>query len=453
MRHVVAVFLAVILLAEPSGAISKIEGRVYDDGAPMSGVLVEAIDAGACTTAQASVSDDAGRFIMEVPPGSYDVEAWVESFSFEPVSLTITESETRTLTLQAEPDVVVYGRVVRSGTLAPVEGMQVVLSGAKGSYQSLVTDSDGKFVSGLIANDVYDATVEISSDARHTSIPVAAGRIGMATFREEPQPVADIVIPGGSISGVVISTATGMPVADVKVDAVGPEAVQVVTDGSGAYLLDLLPGGIYSISFYPQNPELAYERFHEVELLDDQAVTSNMALSAAGIIAGTVRTVSGDPVEAARISASSGTHPVSTYTGASGAYLLGNAAPGTYRVSASRDGMANADLTDVVVIAGTTTPNIDFSLPAPGGTVAGFVYEADGVTPISGAQVFAGKDDGTCSNVGETDTTGAFDVGNLQPGTYTVGAFVIGGQSTEITGVYVQNGQTTSGVNLIVQSE
>lgn len=84
-----------------------------------------------------------------------------------------------------------------------------------------------------------------------------------------------------------------------------------------------------------------------------------------------------------------------TEVGEDGTYSL-LILPGIYKVSARGDHWAleyynEAGLElpygdNVVVTAGATTPDIDFTLD-PGGTVSGVVYEADGITPIANMNV------------------------------------------------------------------
>ena len=73
-------------------------------------------------------------------------------------------------------------------------------------------------------------------------------------------------------------------------------------------------------------------------------------------------------------------------------------------------------------MAGQTTPDIDFSLEL-GGSISGTVYEADGVTPIGDADVWADSYD--CCGGGEGTRTapdGTFTITGLAPGDYRVGA-------------------------------
>ena len=122
-----------------------------------------------------------------------------------------------------------------------------------------------------------------------------------------------------------------------------------------------------------------------------------------------------------------------TRTAPDGTFTISGLAPGDYRVGAraSDQGLVREfydDTTDgelaarVSVSAGQTTPDIDFSLEL-GGSVSGTVYEADGVTPVGNAEVWAESYD-CCGGGGGARTApdGTFTITGLAPGDYWIGA-------------------------------
>jgi len=95
------------------------------------------------------------------------------------------------------------------------------------------------------------------------------------------------------------------------------------------------------------------------------------------------------------------------------------------------------------------------------GAISGIVYAADGVTPLSGARVWASRDDGG-EGGGEaiTDDSGQYTITDLPPGQYKVGAEKDGYieelyQDTNdwnaATLVEVNAGQTTTGINFTLE--
>lgn len=78
--------------------------------------------------------------------------------------------------------------------------------------------------------------------------------------------------------------------------------------------------------------------------------------------------------------------------------------------------------TPVTVTSGADAPGIDFSLGG-GGTIRGKVTQADGLTPIEGAFVFAEPDwEGAVEVEVETKADGTYEMIGLSPGQYIVEA-------------------------------
>ena len=74
----------------------------------------------------------------------------------------------------------------------------------------------------------------------------------------------------------------------------------------------------------------------------------------------------------------------------------------------------------VTVSEGADTGGINFTLDV-GGSISGKIYEADGVTPVAGADVWA-KQKGAGGNRTESGTDGSFTIAGLAPGNYKVEA-------------------------------
>lgn len=122
-------------------------------------------------------------------------------------------------------------------------------------------------------------------------------------------------------------------------------------------------------------------------------------------------------------------------TEADGRYLLTLPQPDNYRIRASAPGYARVYFDNVtpseqaksVPVASGSATTIDFRL-TEGGTISGYIYEVDGVTPISGAQVFVRPgefffDDGFRAT---TAADGSYAVGELALGQYSVTAEAAG---------------------------
>ena len=122
-------------------------------------------------------------------------------------------------------------------------------------------------------------------------------------------------------------------------------------------------------------------------------------------------------------------------TDAAGKYTIDNVPPGSYQVTASKDGYQSSSLTVNVVPGGTTVANFSLSQIILPGNITGSVTDAKDGSPIVGATV----SDGT--RTATTDASGKYTITAVPPGTYQVTASKSGYQSSSLT-VNVLSGTT-----------
>ena len=149
-----------------------------------------------------------------------------------------------------------------------------------------------------------------------------------------------------------------------------------------------------------------------------------------GTVAGTITKTAGGgalqgaTVQAVLIGAIKGT----ATTAADGTYSIPDMPPGTYDVRVHATNYSSEVRSGTIItIHATTTVNVAMSQP---GTVSGTVTQADGTTPISGAAVtvfLGGIEKGST----QTNGAGAYAIGNLHPGAYTVQAVNVGNRTKE----------------------
>ena len=120
-------------------------------------------------------------------------------------------------------------------------------------------------------------------------------------------------------------------------------------------------------------------------------------------------------------------------TTSSGAYTVNELDTGTYRVhvNATEQGFPiefydDTDVPDSATAVSVTdtvdTPNIDFLMPT-GGAITGTVFESDGTTPISDADVWAEVYDGDGAGNGtRSAANGTYSISGLPPGDFRVQA-------------------------------
>ena len=153
-----------------------------------------------------------------------------------------------------------------------------------------------------------------------------------------------------------------------------------------------------------------------------------------GSIAGFVRDTSGQPLEAATVTAIPGGYSATSL--ADGSYLITDVPTGSnYSVEARAADHIRQSVSGVAVLEDQTT-NVDFALePADGGFVAGRVTSSG--SGVSGAEVIAYPGGYTDF----TDSEGYYQIEQVPEDEYTVRAFKDGYTSGVVRDMYVYNGE------------
>lgn len=352
-----------------------------------------------------------------------------------------------------------------------IEGVQVQFYTNACSWQhwgTVSTDAGGQFtMEGLPPGDIYvyacascaglnflDEWWNDVTDCNNASpVTVSSG---------QNTPNVDFVLgQGAMISGTV--TGAGGPVQDVQVQAYlgscngyqqGLGSVQ--TNASGAYVFAGLPEGDIHLYACPSCQDLGYflDEWWDndqgcwncgdavgIPVIAGQQVTGiDFDLAEGGRISGVVSSNARAPLSNINVSAYDGLCWADgrggRHTAVDGSYSFAVPA-GDFTVWAQPQGAYGGELADewwtatggtgdcsqaetVSVTLTQTTTGIDFDLPE-GGTISGYVYETDGITPIANLQLGA-VNMATGSWVSSTDTQadGSFTVGGLHADDYAL---------------------------------
>ena len=227
-----------------------------------------------------------------------------------------------------------------------------------------------------------------------------------------------LLATGGSISGTVTREGDGTPVAGADVWAHTYECCGggngTTTASDGSYTIPGLSPGEYRVQVRPHEEGLSGEFFASTM---DWSLAGRVAVTAGGNATGVDFTLPAGGAISGLVTQSDGTTAISdVFVQASdfdtGAYASGapTARDGTYTISGLPAGSYRVETwvpdelnfareyypstTDwdlaqaVVVVVGTTTPDIDFTLDG-GGSISGRVLQSNGVTPIANANVWA----------------------------------------------------------------
>jgi hypothetical protein len=262
----------------------------------------------------------------------------------------------------------------------------------------------------------------------------------------------------GSISGAVIDSVTNLPLEGVQVLAYSgnnwPRMARTGADGT--YLLDSLRAGTYHLVAHM----LGYvpEEYPDRIVIDSVQVTGiNFALipfEETGISGTITDAVTGAPIGRAMIVAINVENRFVRFYGRTlenGTYFV-HARAGEYLVAAYAMGYWRMEYPQhVTVVQSDITENINFALNAINfGSIAGVVTDSAGV-PVPMAMVVARKLGGDFGRQARTDSTGAYLMEDVMPGTYRVVAFHRAyGPGAYPDSVVVAEGQDVTGINIVL---
>lgn len=188
----------------------------------------------------------------------------------EPVSVT-EGATTHEVSAALQPGGEIEGTVTE-GENTPLAGGKVcALEKGTETARCVVTNATGGYTIAGLASGEYEVEFaappgfvtqfyeNATSRAQAKAVPVTAGAAAVKGVSAVLQPEAP---PPGTIAGTVSSAITGLPLAGVKVCALGVGGAGetcVSTDASGAYALPGLAPGEYHVEFVPPEEGEAYE--------------------------------------------------------------------------------------------------------------------------------------------------------------------------------------------------
>lgn len=260
---------------------------------------------------------------------------------------------------------------------------------------------------------------------------------------------------GVEIQGTIRSAANNQPIAGVDLDLYGStgeflSGYSATSAADGSYGFGALPAGTY---FLRADPDPGIGQFFVKAYYDGEFLLStatpiivgantvtgiDLNLAPGGLIAGTVtETGTNTPlvdIDIDLYDALGNEMPQNDATDASGAYSIGPVPPGNYFVRVDPDvtqghprqyynGVyTRAESTAVVVAAGQTTSNIQFSLPRAG-TISGSVRHLGSNAALADIDLDCYDALGNTVEVSaKSDVNGAYVIGPLLPGSYTLRA-------------------------------
>ena len=408
--------------------------------APLSGVTVT-LSQGSIVAAT-TVTNASGNYTFTgVVPGSYTAAASVTNFTTSSQSITVNPNASTTQNFSLQPQSgTLSGQVVSGLTAAPLSS--VSLQALQGSTVVATTMTNG--------SGNYTFTLSPGS------YTIQAGLTNYQTLSQSATVQSNITttlnlsltpIPG-TVSGTVTSASTSLPLSGVTVSVQqGQTTVATVqTSATGTYTVGNLTPGSYSIVFSLNN----YQTITQTQTVTSNATTTaNASLqlqpgSIAGVITNALNSV---PLSGATVTAMQGaTIVATTTTGSNGSYQLSNLPPGTYTLSVGATNFQTASQGSVVVAPNATT-TVNVSLQPVPGTVSGFITDSVTTNPIQNATVSVMQNGGTIAST-LSGVNGAYSIGSLVPGSYTLVVSATNYQSTSQALTITSNTTTTASVAL-----
>jgi hypothetical protein len=453
---------------------SVLAGRVIETegAAPVPGALVTVGGdpwSGDDTSWATALTDADGRFrLSRLAPARYKPTASAPGRygeAAESVLLGLGQT-VEDVVIEVHRAAVVTGRIVLADGETPCPRGRASLADPRAPPPLTDgTDDDGRVRFDAVLPGSYTINVRCDghlADAEYPALVVAPG--------VDPPEQIWKVGAGGRLRGLV-RRAGGEAVAGASVSA--QPAVQATfldwqwaeTEDDGSFEMSGLRGGAYQVSVDAEG-EASPKDPVAVEVPEGGEATVELVLPASGRVIGAVVDEAGQPVARVHVRAAGRrmrwrTGGGGTQTLDDGSFVLEGLSPGSYRITAARDGWWGGELRapgksdddaageTVDVIAGKTA-RVRLVVESLGGAIGGTVVDASGAA-VTDAFVDAEREsDSAAAAAGRagqrmrwswrrtpalTGTDGGFTIDKLARGRYTVRAYRKGGGEAVVEGV------------------
>lgn len=227
--------------------------------------------------------------------------------------------------------------------------------------------------------------------------------------------------PTGGVTGTVSRT-TGEAVVNLPVELHGlnPDGSvlsrSVQTDTAGSYTFTDVP--VVTVTIETSDQATSTAASARVTVVADQITSQNLVLVAGGTVTGTVTSQLNQPATGVQITLTANNGTFTATTDSRGVYFIDHVAPGAFSVQAQDpvSGLAGRGSGTIGFAGQVITVNIQL---VSFGTVKGTIFRADGVTPVSGAQVSLSTSSGI-NGVTTSDGQGNYNFAFVPLGVFTV---------------------------------
>jgi uncharacterized membrane protein len=300
-----------------------------------------------------ATTDATGKYtIANVPPGTYQIVASKEGYQTSFSTVGVLQATTAVANFSMS-QIILPGSITGLVTNAK-DGSPIVGATVSDGNGTALTDALGSYTIGNVTPGTYQVTAsKLGYQSSSWTVGVLQGAIAVANFS-----LSQIILPG-SITGSITNAKDGSPIVGAAVsDGTGT----ATTDATGKYTIADVPPGTYQIVASKEGYETSSST---VSVLQGTTAVANFSLSQIilpGRITGSVTNAkNGSPIVGAAVT--DGTRTATT--DATGKYTIANVPPGTYHVTASKEGSVSVTSAVTVVSGGTVMINFSLSPRTP----------------------------------------------------------------------------------------
>jgi hypothetical protein len=422
-------------------ASGTIAGRVFatNGTTPVAKASVVLSGASLATT----ITDEGGKFSFNFAPvGAFTLDATDSNGNHGRSVGSIPKTGA-----VVQSDISFLGRgsvsgVVTDSTQTPVVNANVSLSskGIFGGVSSTTTDSTGSYT----LSNVFVGPFNVAASS--SALQLGGQATGNIVSDQQMVTTNITLTASGTITGNIFHADGVTPDANANISL--SDGVTTQADANGLYTLSFVPLGTYIISV--TDPVNGDQGTGSVTLNGQgQVQVVNINLNGQGNVAVTVLDALGNPDSSAIVTLTGQTTFGGTFNGVTqpnGTYTFSQIPAGAFAVTASDSvSLAGAGPVSGTVTPGGTVP-VTLQLQSVG-AVTGFVFAANGVTPVSGITVNL---IGEVTQATASGSDGSFLFSVVPSGTYTLQAVDGTGTIRATAAVTVANEGSSVAQNLIL---
>ena len=385
--------------------------------------------------------DESGRYRIDgAPAGTVRLSARSGPFTTnlrtaQTKSVQVASGETVTVDFDFTADIVVSGRVTRSGLPQPGAVVSFLSPTATQRSARASADANGRYEIGGIDEGSYNVTV-----LDRTNVPYST------TYQVSGSSTFDIDIDGAAVSGRVTDASSGAAIANASVelrrkDSTVPDLRSTLSDPAGRFSFDQVPAGSYEAKVEKSSYAAASV---PVAVGESGAPSIDVRLTpSSGLRLRVVDGRDGRPLTA-WVHAQSGTGE--SYDEGYDGTVAASAEPtsialasGSYRMTAGASGYAPVSLT-------VTAPGEQTVALTPGGTIvvssSSDTFAFVRIVDVAGMPLRFGP--GPAAELFRVDPApGKTSIANVPAGTYTL-QLLVGGNVLRSASVTVREGESVA---------